>query len=52
MFHLDFAKALLEEDEVELAIAILEKVNECTILEPQDHNRIKEANQLLSTLKN
>lgn len=51
MFHLDFAKALLEEDEVEMAIALLEKIDDCKIYEPQDEKRIKEAKELLAELK-
>lgn len=51
MFNLDFAKALLKEDESDMAIAILEKVNNCNIYEPQDTKRIEEAKQLLSKLK-
>lgn len=51
MFYLDYAKALLEEDEDEVALSMLEKVNNCKIMEPEDHNRIKEAKKLISELK-
>ncbi len=51
MFYLDFAKALLEEDEVDKAISLLEKIDNCKIYEPQDEKRIKEAKELLTELK-
>lgn len=51
MFYLDYAKALLEEDEEEAALSMLEKVNYCKVMEPEDHNRIKEAEKLISELK-
>lgn len=51
MFYLDYAKALLEEDEEETALTMLEKVEKCKIIEPEDHNRIKEAKKLVSDLK-
>jgi tetratricopeptide (TPR) repeat protein len=50
-FYLDYAKALLEEDEEDMAIAMLEKVDTCNVMEPQDYNRINEAKQLLNSLK-
>ena len=51
MFYLDYAKALLEEDEDEVALSMLEKVNNCKVMEPEDHNRIREAQKLISELK-
>lgn len=51
MFNLDFAKALIEEDQADMAIALLEKVEYCKIIEPEDTKRIKEARQLLTNLK-
>lgn len=50
MFYLDYAKALLEEDEKHEAKLALEKIDYCEILEPADKNRIVEAKNLLTNL--
>ncbi len=50
MFYLDYAKALIEEDEIEKAKEMLKKVSQCPVLDSQDEKRLKEANTLLSKI--
>lgn len=49
-FYLDYAKALLEEDEENTAVKILSKVEKCPVVEPEDNERLIEAKQILDKL--
>lgn len=49
-FYLDYAKALIEEDEDDEAKAMLLKIESCPILEKDDAKRLKEAKKLLAEL--
>jgi len=49
-FYLDYAKALLEEDEEEAAIQALKKIEKCPVIEPDDSERLAEAKKILLSL--
>ena len=49
-FYLDYAKALIEEDEEDEAKAMLMKIENCPILEKEDNKRLKEAKEILAEL--
>lgn len=51
MYYIDYARALIREDEYEKAREMLKKVPDCKIQESDDKARIKEAKDLLEEIK-
>ncbi|MBL1214943.1 MAG: hypothetical protein HND52_16405 [Ignavibacteriae bacterium] len=50
-FYLDYAKALIQNDDEEQAIEMLEKVKQCPENEEEDNEHLEEAKLLLSELR-